>query len=127
MRILADESVEGEIVTRLRRKGHDVAYVPEASAGIRDDDVLAQANAENRVLLTKDKDFGDLAFFYGSRSSGIVLLRAHGADVEAKASLAADVLETYEAELTMDPPHFVVLRWGRPPRFRSLRDLGTGG
>jgi hypothetical protein len=52
---------------------------------------------------------------------------ARGADVEAKASLAADVLETYEPELTMDPPHFEVLRWGRLPRFRSLRDLGTGG
>ena len=90
-------------------------------------EVLARANAEGRVLLTEDKDFGDLAFFYGNRSSGIVLLRAHGADVEAKASLVADVLETHDAELTMDPPHFVVLQWGRPTRSRSLRDLGTGG
>ena len=60
-------------------------------------------------------------------SSGIVLVRAYGADVEAKASLVADVLETHAAELTMDPPHVVVLQWGRPPRSRSLRDLGTGG
>jgi predicted nuclease of predicted toxin-antitoxin system len=127
LRILADESVEGEVVARLRSQGHDVAYIPEASAGIRDDKVLARANAEGRVLLTEDKDFGDLAFFYGNRSSGIVLLRAHEADVEAKASLVADVLETHDAELTMDPPHFVVLQWGRPPRSRSLRDLGTGG
>lgn len=124
MRILADESVE--VVERLRSEGHNVAYVPGASAGIRDDEVLARANAEGRVLLTEDKDFGDLAFFYGNRSSGIVLLRAHEAEVEAKASLVADVLETHDAELTMDPPH-VVLQWGRPPRSRSLRDLGTGG
>jgi len=127
LRILADESVEGEVVARLRGEGHDVAYVPESSASIRDDEVLARANAENQVLLTEDKDFGNLAFFYGSRSSGIVLLRAYGADVEAKASLVADALETHENELTMDPPHFVVLRWGRPPRSRSLRDLGAGG
>ena len=127
MRILADESVEGEVVARLRGEGHDVAYVPEASAGIGDDEVLARANAEGRVLLTEDKDCGDLAFFYGNRSLGVVLLRAHGADVEAKASLAADVLETHEDELTKDQPHFVVLRWGRPPRSRPLRDLGTGG
>ena len=51
MRILADESVEGEVVARLRSVGHDVAYVPVASAGIRDDEVLAPANAEGRVLL----------------------------------------------------------------------------
>jgi predicted nuclease of predicted toxin-antitoxin system len=127
LRILADESVEGEVVERLRSEGHDVAYIPGASAGIRDDEVLARANAEGRVLLTEDKDFGDLAFFYGNRSSGIVLLRAHEADVEAKASLVADVLKTHDAELTMDPPHVVVLQWGRPPRSRSLRDLGTGG
>jgi predicted nuclease of predicted toxin-antitoxin system len=125
LRILADESVEGEIVARLRSEGHDVAYVPETSAGIRDDEVLARANAEGRVLLTEDKDFGDLAFFYGSRTLGIVLLRAHGADVEAKASLVAEVLETHEDELIRDPPHFVVLRWGRPPRSRPLRNLGT--
>jgi predicted nuclease of predicted toxin-antitoxin system len=125
LRILAGESVE--VVARLRGEGHDVAYFPEASAGIRDDDVLARANAEGRVLLTEDKDFGDLAFFYGNRSLGIVLLRAHGADVEGKASLVADVLETHEDELTKDPPHFVVLRWGRSPRSRALRDLEAGG
>jgi hypothetical protein len=50
-------------------------------------------------------------------------------DDEAKASLVAYVLETHEAEeLTMDPPHFVVLRWGRSLRSpRSLRSLRTGG
>jgi len=127
LRILADESVEGEVVVRLRSEGHDVAYVPETSASIRDEEVLRRANAENRVLLTEDKDFGDLAFFYGSRSSGIVLVRAHGAGVEAKASLVAEVLETHGDELTKDPPYFVVLRWGRPPRSRPLRDSGTGG
>ncbi|MDQ3589137.1 MAG: DUF5615 family PIN-like protein [Actinomycetota bacterium] len=107
MRILADESVEGEVVARLRSEGHDVAYVPGTSAGIRDDEVLARANVEDRVLLTEDKDFGDLAFFYGSRSLGIVLLRAHGAGVEAKARLVAEALETHEDELTKDPPHLV--------------------
>jgi predicted nuclease of predicted toxin-antitoxin system len=59
LRILADESVEGEVVACLRSKGHNVAYIPETSAGIRDDEVLARANAEDRVLLTEDKDFND--------------------------------------------------------------------
>jgi predicted nuclease of predicted toxin-antitoxin system len=59
LRILADESVEGEVVARLRGEGHDVAYIPEASAGIRDDEVLVRANTEGRVLLTEDKDFND--------------------------------------------------------------------
>lgn len=126
MKILADESLEGEIIARLRAEGHDVAYVPEASAGIRDDEVLARANAESRVLLTEDKDFGDLAFFYGNRSLGIVLVRAHGAGVEAKADLLAEVLKTHEDELTGDPPHFVAVRPGRPPRSRPIGGSGTG-
>ncbi|HEX6711524.1 MAG TPA: DUF5615 family PIN-like protein [Rubrobacter sp.] len=126
MKILADESVEGEIVERLRSVGHDVAYVPETSAGIRDDEVLARANAEDRVLLTEDKDFGDLAFFYGNRSSGIVLLRAHGTATDARAGTVADVLKAYEGELVVDPPYFVVVRPGRPTRARRIGDTGTG-
>jgi predicted nuclease of predicted toxin-antitoxin system len=127
LRILADESVEGEIVARLRSEGHDVAYVPEISAGIRDDEVLARANAEERVLLTEDKDFGDLAFFYGNRSSGIVLLRAHGVGTDAKAGAVAEVLEAHESELTEDPPHLVVVCPGRPPRSRQIGGMGIGG
>ncbi len=114
-------------MARLRSGGHDVAYVPEISAGIRDDEVLARANAEDRVLLAEDKDFGDLAFFYGNRSSGIVLLRAHGVGTDAKTDAVAEVLEAYEGELTEDPPHFVVVRPGRPPRSRSIGGVGTGG
>jgi predicted nuclease of predicted toxin-antitoxin system len=125
--IAKDESVEGDIVARLRSEGHDVACVPETSAGIRDDEVLARANAEGRVLLMEDKDFGDLVFFYGNRSSDIILLRAHEAGAEAKAGLIAEILETHEDELTKDPPHFVVLRWGRPPRSRPIGNIGTGG
>jgi predicted nuclease of predicted toxin-antitoxin system len=113
-------------VARLRNEGHDVSCVPETSAGIRDDEVLARANAEDRVLLTEDKDFGDLAFFYGNRSSGIVLLRAHGAGTDAKVGVVAEVLETYEGELTGDPPHFVVVRPGRPPRSRPIGGMGAG-
>ncbi len=78
-------------------------------------------------MLTEDKDFGDLAFFFGSRSSGIVLLRPHGVGAEAKAGLVAGVLEAHEGELTKVPLHFIVVRPGRPPRSRPLGDLGTGG
>lgn len=65
--------MEGELVARLRRESHDVAYVPETSAGISDDEVLARTNAEGRVLLTEDKAFGDLGFsrpLASCRSSG---------------------------------------------------------
>lgn len=127
MRILADENVEGEIVARLRSEGHDVAYVPESAAGIRDDELLARANAENRVLLTEDKDFGDLAFFYGSRTLGIVLVRAHRAGVEARRVWLLRPWKRTRTNSQRIRRTSSFSGGGRPPRSRPLRDLGTGG
>lgn len=62
MKILADESVDNEIVLRLRNDGHDVGYVAEMSPGIMDEEVLVLARDENTLLLTADKDFGKLIF-----------------------------------------------------------------
>ena len=62
MRLLADEGVDAAIVARLRFDGYDVVYVAELSPGITDDAVLELANAEERILMTADKDFGELVF-----------------------------------------------------------------
>jgi predicted nuclease of predicted toxin-antitoxin system len=76
MRILANENFPGDAVLALRERGHDVAWVLTDAPGSSDEQVLERAQAENRVLITFDKDFGELAF----RSSlppttGIVLFR----------------------------------------------------
>lgn len=76
MRILADENFPCEAVELLRIAGHDVLWVRTECPGVTDADVLRIAVAENRVLFTFDKDFGELAF--GRRLSskcGIVLFR----------------------------------------------------
>lgn len=62
MKFLADEGVEAQIVARLRLDGHDIEYVAELAPGITDDQVLARANDAVRVLITVDKDFGELVF-----------------------------------------------------------------
>jgi predicted nuclease of predicted toxin-antitoxin system len=58
MNFLADESVDYQIVDRLRQEGHLVRYIAEMEAGISDDVVLNLANKEASLLLTADKDFG---------------------------------------------------------------------
>lgn len=76
MRFLADENFPGDAVAALREAGHDVVWVRAAAPGTSDKDVLAWAERENRVLLTFDKDFGELA--WRSRlpaACGIVLFR----------------------------------------------------
>jgi len=60
--LLADEGVDRQIVARLRRDGHNVRYVAEMSPGIPDEAVLDAANRGEALLLTADKDFGELVF-----------------------------------------------------------------
>ncbi len=57
MNFLADESVDKQIVERLRQDGHSVRYVAEMDPGISDDAVLDLADHEATLLLTVDKDF----------------------------------------------------------------------
>jgi predicted nuclease of predicted toxin-antitoxin system len=72
---LADECVEAALVGRLREAGHDVIYIVEHAPGSTDAEVIALADKEHRILLTEDKDFGDLVFRQRMPVPGLVLLR----------------------------------------------------
>lgn len=76
MRFLANENFPGAAVAALEAAGHGVVWVRTAAPGATDPDVLAWAAREKRILLTFDKDFGELAG--GSalpHSCGVILLR----------------------------------------------------
>lgn len=62
MKFLADESLPRATVQALRAKGFDVAWVSEGWVGSADEEVLARCSSEERILLTLDKDFGELVF-----------------------------------------------------------------
>ena len=62
MKFLVDECCDAGLVASLRNSGHDVTYVIEQKAGMSDDEVLLNAYNEERILLTEDKDFGELAY-----------------------------------------------------------------
>ena len=79
MRFLANENFPGPVVQALRALGEEVAWVAEDMRAASDEAVLARAQAEGRVLVTFDKDFGELAFRSGlPASSGVVLFRLGG-------------------------------------------------
>lgn len=61
MRFLADENFPGAAIASLIARGHDVAWVRTSSPGASDRDVFMQAVRESRILLTFDKDFGEIA------------------------------------------------------------------
>ena len=76
MKLLANENFPSDAVEALRASGHDVLWVRTAFPGASDPRVLERASVEQRVLLTFDKDFGELAFRWGlPATSGIILFR----------------------------------------------------
>lgn len=76
MRLLADENVPRAVVDELRRWGHDLDWIRTASPGISDPEVLERARVEDRIVLTFDKDFGELAFRQRLPCGcGVILLR----------------------------------------------------
>lgn len=99
MYLLADEGVERQIVERLRLDGHTVAYIAEMSPGIDDEIILAQANDEQALLITLDKDFGELVFRQQLLYGGVVLLRLEGLSNETKATIVASILKNRGAEM----------------------------
>jgi predicted nuclease of predicted toxin-antitoxin system len=76
MRLLANENFPLDAVEALRSAGHDVAWIREDSRGTSDDKILLRAQQENRIVVTFDKDFGELAFRSKLPSqSGVILFR----------------------------------------------------
>ena len=76
MRFLADENFPLDAVEALRQSGHDVAWIRSDAPGIADPQVLERAQAENRIVLTFDQDFGELAFRTKLlATAGIILFR----------------------------------------------------
>jgi predicted nuclease of predicted toxin-antitoxin system len=113
VRVLADENVPREAVERLRSAGHDITWMSEVEPGAADLAVLARAAAEGRVLVTCDKDFGEVAFKTAAllaAVNGVVLVRARRSDEIA--TLATDALAAHPDMSGL----FVVAEPGRPPR-----------
>lgn len=95
MRFLADENFPGAAVAALRNRGHDVRWILEDDPGCLDSEVLARASSERRILLTFDKDFGELVFQAGrGAADGVILFRLSAISPGFISDLAVRVLES---------------------------------
>lgn len=99
MNFPADESVDQQIVARLRADGHVVSYVAEMQPSLPDEVVLDMANRRGEMLLTADKHFGELVFRQRRLSQGVVLVRLAGLSPMAKAEIVASGIAEHGAEL----------------------------
>jgi predicted nuclease of predicted toxin-antitoxin system len=109
MRFLADECCDFAAVRSLRADGHDVLAVSEFQYRSVDKDLVDLALAEDRILLTEDKDFGWLVYAGRMRSPGVILLRF---PASARRSLAEAVLRLVNEHALQLVGAFVVLRPG---------------
>lgn len=99
MRLVADENIEFEIVSRLRDAGHDVFDVKASYPGIDDVTVLELAARQNALLLTSDKDFGELIYRERRHSSGVLLLRFGRSEPAERADMLLTLLAEHAANL----------------------------
>lgn len=98
-KFLADESVDFRLVKSLRVSEYDVEAVIETHAGITDEEVLELANKLNAILITEDKDFGELTYRLKKPSKGIILLRLSGVSINDKINKVKEVLENRKDKL----------------------------
>ena len=116
IKILADEDVDYRIVRELRQRGFEVISILEIARGSDDKRVLRLAKANEAILLTEDKDFGEWVFAYKEKDVGIVLLRYQPEKLFAIISSLIEVLKKHQSSLDMK---FVVIT----PNKVRIRDL----
>jgi predicted nuclease of predicted toxin-antitoxin system len=116
MRFLADENISQLVIERLRAGGFDVISVGETRSGMPDKVVLETADAEKRILITEDRDFGELVIRQRLGVRGIILLELDRLSNAAEAEAVAEVVSAHGDKLF---GNLVVIEPGRV-RLRPL-------
>jgi predicted nuclease of predicted toxin-antitoxin system len=117
MRFLADECCDSGLVEFLRSTGHQVDYIQELLPGVTDIEVLLKAKNDKRILLTEDKDFGELVFRLKKPAYGIILLRFHPVEKDKKYRRLQQLVSRYSSKL---PGNLIVVDT-KKIRFRPLK------
>lgn len=99
MRFLVDECTGPAIARWLQESGHDVFSVYDQARGSSDDEIVNMAFAENRILLTNDKDFGELIYRERRPHKGVVLLRLQDERAANKIGVMRDLLRSHGEKL----------------------------
>jgi predicted nuclease of predicted toxin-antitoxin system len=99
MRFLVDESVGARLATWLTEHGHDATAVGrDYPRSLPDDEILAIARREGRIIITNDTDFGELVFRERRPHAGVILLRLRTDTFAARCARLAGVLAGYAGE-----------------------------
>jgi predicted nuclease of predicted toxin-antitoxin system len=112
MKFLFDQSADFRLMSHLRTLGHDVAAISrQYPPGLADEDVLAIARQEARILIVADRDFGELIFQQALAHAGVIFFRLPGAILHTKIEHLNTVLAEYTGQLERGA--FLVVTPGR--------------
>jgi predicted nuclease of predicted toxin-antitoxin system len=100
MRFLADENVSREVVRRLLAVGHEVISIAETEPGSSDRDVLKIAKSGNCILITEDRDFGELVIRQKLEVRGVILLELDRLSNAADAILVTEIVAGHADKLS---------------------------
>lgn len=98
MQFIADENIDTNIVQSLIEEGYTVLSIAEDFPGISDIAILELVNTHQAILLTGDKDFGELVFHRKKTAQGVVLIRIFGIPEVEKAQLVVEAFKHYAAD-----------------------------
>jgi predicted nuclease of predicted toxin-antitoxin system len=110
MRFVADENVSRVVIERLRAGGFEVIAVGETRSGAPDKDVLESATREGCILITEDRDFGELVIRQRLGVRGMILLELDRLSNAMEADVVAEVVSNH-ADRLLD--NLVVIEPGR--------------
>lgn len=100
MRLLANENIPLASIVRLRNEGFDIIAVSEQFPSVKDETVILFASMENRIIITFDRDYGELIFKHNLKhSAGVIYLRIQNFQPEEPAEL---LLNLFKSDLTFE-------------------------
>lgn len=98
MRFLVDECCPFGLARALVEQGHDAVHVSDIARGAADRDLATRADAEDRLIVTEDFDFGELAVRFATPRTGVVIVSCRGlSPVETIARAVEGIREAGDA------------------------------
>jgi predicted nuclease of predicted toxin-antitoxin system len=99
MRFLVDECTGPAVAGWLRKQSHEVFSIYDESRGMSDNDILNKAYSQNWILITNDKDFGEMIYREKRSHHGVVFLRLQDERAVSKIEALQKLLEGYTNQL----------------------------
>lgn len=99
MKAVADESVDYGIIIELRSRGLDIYAIVDNNPGIKDSEVLELANSKHCLLITEDKDFGELTNRLQFKHFGIILIRLTGISRKERIQIISETIVNHFSDL----------------------------